>query len=54
MRKNDFWTLSLVAFLIMAVSFGWNIWLKIVVILNSLVVLWDVFYSLYKRGRLRG
>ena len=39
MKKTDFWTLSLVALLILAVSAGWPPALKIAVIANALLVL---------------
>lgn len=54
MKKNDFWVLSLIVFTMIGVLAGFSVWLKAVVIANSLVVLFDVFYTLFKRGRNRG
>ena len=54
MQKNDFWVLSLVAFFIIAVLTQWNPFLKVVVILNSLLVLWQVVARLMKEGQKRG
>ena len=48
MKKNDFWILTLI------VVFGWNIWLKIIVIANSILVLLQVIYQIYKRRKHNG
>lgn len=51
MKKIDFWFLSLIAFFAIAVAFGWNIWLKITVIANSILVLIQTTYQLYQRRK---
>ena len=54
MKKFDFWFLSLITFLTISVAFGWNIWLKIIVIANSILVLVQTTYQLYQRRKNRG
>ena len=54
MNKNDFWFFTLVAFFTIAVVFGWNIWLKIVVIANSILVLFQVVCQIYKGVKKNG
>ena len=54
MKKNDFWILTLIVFVIIAVVFGWNICLKIIVIANSFLVLLKVIYQIYKRRKHNG
>ena len=48
MKNNDFWVLTLILFVMIAVTFGWNLWLKIIVISNSVLVLIQVIYRIYK------
>lgn len=48
MKNNDFWVLTLILFVMIAVAFGWNLWLKIIVISNSVLVLIQVIYRIYK------
>lgn len=48
MKSNDFWVLTLIVFVMIAVAFGWNLWLKIIVISNSILVLIQVICKLYK------
>ena len=54
MKKDDFWVLSLIVFVIIAVAFGWNVWLKIIVIANSVLILIQIIYKLYKGGNKHG
>lgn len=42
MENRKFWFISLCTFLIVAVSFGWNMPLRISVATNSIVVLLNV------------
>lgn len=48
MKRNDFFTLSLVVFLIIGVVSNWNPFIKAVVIINSVVVLVDVIYTMWR------
>lgn len=49
---KDFWFISMVALLTIAVAAGWPFWLKVAVIANSIVVLLDVAQEV--RGLIRG
>ena len=46
MKYDNFFTLSLVVFLILGCALQWNLWIKAVVILNSLLVLFHAFCRL--------
>ena len=48
MKKDDFWTLSLVVFLGLGFMLDWNIWIKTVVILNALLVLCGIVFRLWE------
>ena len=48
LKRNDFFTLSLVVFLIIGVVSNWNPFIKAVVIINSVVVLVDVIYTMWR------
>ena len=54
MKKNDFWTLSLVVLWIIAFETGWPIWMRIAVIANAVLVLWYVAMRIYKAVKRRG
>ena len=40
--KDNFWTLTLIALSIIAMATGWNIYLRIAVIANAILVLMNV------------
>jgi len=42
MKKKDFWFLSLVVLLIISLINGWNLYLRIAVAANALLVLYQV------------
>ena len=42
MKKKNFWMVSLCALLAIASTSGWDIWLRIAVASNAVVVLMDV------------
>ena len=54
MKKSDFWFLSLIALFTLAVSFGWNIWLRIAVIANSVLVLLQIIARLWEAKKNHG
>ena len=49
MRKSNFWMISLIALFIIGFATGWNNYICIAVILNSVIVLADVTRTIYKR-----
>lgn len=51
MKKDDFWVFSLVALFIIAFAVHWIIWIRIAVILNALIVLFNVGRRIYKNYR---
>jgi hypothetical protein len=48
MKKSDFWILSLAAFMIMGISLHWILPIRILVILNSLLVLFNVARDVWR------
>lgn len=48
MKKNDFWFFSLIALLVVAISTGWNLWLRIAIIANSILVFMQVVIQIWK------
>ena len=51
MQNNRFWTLSLVVWLLLASLFGWSPVRKVIVILNSLLVLSRTGFALLQACR---
>lgn len=43
MDNKNFWIISLCFFFILAANVGWNFFLRIAVIANSAVILFDIF-----------
>ncbi len=53
MKKNDFWLLSLVVFTMLGLKLSWPIALRIVVVLNSIIVLYEcikVIHTKHSKG----
>jgi hypothetical protein len=48
MKKDDIWVFSLAALFIIAVATSWGILIRIAVILNALIVLFNIARKLYK------
>lgn len=54
MKQNDFWILALIVLTMLGFLIGWNIPIKIAVIANSLLILWQVaarIWEAQKHGR---
>ena len=54
MKKDDFWVISLVALFIIAIAIHWVFWIRLAVILNALLVLFNTgkkIYNNYKKGK---
>ncbi len=56
MKKNDFWFLNLIVWLIIGISMDWSFWICIVVSINAIIVLLDVVVKIYlhRKGKSNG
>ena len=56
MKKNDFWFLNLIVWLIIGISMDWIFWICIVVSINAIIVLLDVVVKIYlhRKGKSNG
>ena len=48
MKKDDLWVFLLVALSIIAFAVHWPFWIRLAVILNALVVIFNVVRKVYK------
>lgn len=48
MKKDDYWFISLIALLVIAVCTGWSIWAAMAVIANSVLILLQVACRVYE------
>ena len=48
MKNDNFWTVTLIALFILSVALRWPLSLRIAVIANSILVLWEVAAKVWR------